>query len=128
MDNRESAAIVPARELQATQQEAIPEPITVSQVRAALEEAIATLEAEERFLLSAWYLDQRTLLDISRIINLRGLPPDRGRQFASGFSIESTTKWATGPRASCSFKPSCCSAAVIISGSANALFKPWPAE
>lgn len=61
---------LPARELQARQQEAIAEPAAVSQVRAALEETIGTLDAEERFVLSAWYLDQRTLLEISRIIGV----------------------------------------------------------
>jgi RNA polymerase sigma-70 factor (ECF subfamily) len=66
--NRETE--LPATELQAAQQEAIPEPITISQVRAALAETIGTLDLEQRFLLSAWYLDQRTLLDISRIIGV----------------------------------------------------------
>lgn len=61
---------LPAQELQAAQPEAIPEPKTVSQVRAALEERIGALDAEQRFLLSAWYLDQRTLLDISKIIGV----------------------------------------------------------
>jgi RNA polymerase sigma-70 factor (ECF subfamily) len=61
---------LPARELQATQHEAIPEPMAVSQVRAALEETIGRLDAEQRFLLSAWYLDQRTLLDISKMIGV----------------------------------------------------------
>jgi RNA polymerase sigma-70 factor (ECF subfamily) len=61
---------LPAKELQAAQQEAIPEPMAVSQIRAAIEEAVGTLDVEQRFLLSAWYLDQRTLLDISKIIGV----------------------------------------------------------
>ena len=61
---------LPARELQAPEQEAILGPVTVSQVLAALEQTIGTLDAEQRFLLSAWYLDQRTLLDISKIIGV----------------------------------------------------------
>jgi RNA polymerase sigma-70 factor (ECF subfamily) len=31
---------------------------------------MANLEAEERFLLSSWFLDQRTLLEISRILRV----------------------------------------------------------
>ena len=61
---------LPARELQATQQETAPEPMAVVQVQAALEKTIGTIDAEERFLLAAWYLDQRTLLEISRIIGV----------------------------------------------------------
>jgi RNA polymerase sigma-70 factor (ECF subfamily) len=61
---------LPAKEFPATQQAAIPEPMAVSQVLAALKEIIGRLDAEQRFLLSAWYLDQRTLLDISKIIGV----------------------------------------------------------
>jgi RNA polymerase sigma-70 factor (ECF subfamily) len=61
---------LPAKELPAAQVEALPEPMAVSQVREALEETLGTLDAEQRFLLSAWYLDQRTLLDISRMIQV----------------------------------------------------------
>jgi RNA polymerase sigma-70 factor (ECF subfamily) len=61
---------LPARELQAAEQHAVPEPVAVSQVRASLGETIGALDAEQRFLLSAWYLDQRTLLDISKIIGV----------------------------------------------------------
>lgn len=61
---------LPATELQAVPQQAIPEPMAVSQVRSALEEAIGILDAEQRLLLSAWFLDQRTLLDISRVIGV----------------------------------------------------------
>ena len=32
--------------------------------------AMGTLESEERFLLSAWFLDQRTLLEISRMLRV----------------------------------------------------------
>lgn len=61
---------LPEKELQATQPAAVPEPMAVSQVMAAIKETIGKLDAEQRFLLAAWYLDQRTLLDISKIIGV----------------------------------------------------------
>ena len=42
----------------------------LSRLREALTQILALLPPEERFLLSAWFLDQRTLLDISRIIRV----------------------------------------------------------
>ena len=61
---------LPANELQAAEQETIPEPMAVLRVRAALEETIGALDAEQRFLLSAWFLDRRTLLELSRIVRV----------------------------------------------------------
>ena len=71
---------LPERELPAAQEEAVPEPAAVSQVRAALEETIRTLDAEQRFLLSAWYLDQRTLLEISKILGVHEATVSRRMQ------------------------------------------------
>jgi RNA polymerase sigma-70 factor (ECF subfamily) len=61
-------------------QEVVPEPRAVSQVLAALKETLGILEAEERFLLSAWFLDRRTLLEISRIIRVHEATVSRRMQ------------------------------------------------
>jgi RNA polymerase sigma-70 factor (ECF subfamily) len=45
-----------------------------------LRETLGTLDAEERFLLSAWFLDQRTLLEISRIIRVHEATVSRRMQ------------------------------------------------
>ncbi|HVV45485.1 MAG TPA: sigma-70 family RNA polymerase sigma factor, partial [Bryobacteraceae bacterium] len=42
----------------------------LARVEAALRQTLTRLEAEERFMLSAWFLDQRTLLEISRILRV----------------------------------------------------------
>ena len=39
-------------------------------MEAALSQTLARLESEERFMLSAWFLDQRTLLEISRVLRV----------------------------------------------------------
>ena len=59
---------LPSTELPAAAVTAVPEAGAVAQLCAALSETFGTLDAEERFLLSAWFLDGRTLLEISRII------------------------------------------------------------
>lgn len=52
----------------------LPSPVAsrdvLSRLREALTETLSLLPPEERFLLSAWFLDQRTLLDISRILRV----------------------------------------------------------
>jgi len=42
----------------------------LSRLRQTLEATLGFLEAEDRFLLSAWFLDRRTLLEISRILSV----------------------------------------------------------
>jgi RNA polymerase sigma-70 factor (ECF subfamily) len=71
---------LPARDLPAIPQEAVPEPGAVTQVLAALKESLGILDAEERFLLSAWFLDQRTLLEISRVIGVHEATVSRRMQ------------------------------------------------
>jgi RNA polymerase sigma-70 factor (ECF subfamily) len=61
---------LPAREFPAAAAAVVPEAGAVAQLCAALKETLGTLNAEERFLLSAWFLDERTLLEISRIIRV----------------------------------------------------------
>jgi RNA polymerase sigma-70 factor (ECF subfamily) len=39
-------------------------------LESALRQTLARLESEERFMLSAWFLDQRTLLEISRVLRV----------------------------------------------------------
>jgi RNA polymerase sigma-70 factor (ECF subfamily) len=45
-------------------------PDVLSRLREALNETLGVLPPEERFLLSAWFLDRRTLLEISRILRV----------------------------------------------------------
>jgi RNA polymerase sigma-70 factor, ECF subfamily len=45
-------------------------PDVLSRLREALTETLGLLPPEERFLLSAWFLDRRTLLEISRILRV----------------------------------------------------------
>lgn len=66
--HRETA--LPSGDLPAAPSTPRPEPDAVSRVGAALREMLGMIDAEERFLLSAWFLDQRTLLDISRIVRV----------------------------------------------------------
>jgi RNA polymerase sigma-70 factor (ECF subfamily) len=47
-----------------------PAPELLARMEAALAQTLSRLEAEERFMLSAWFLDQRTLLEISRILRV----------------------------------------------------------
>lgn len=46
----------------------------------AIRQTLAQLEAEERFMLSAWFLDQRTLLDISRVLQVHEATVSRRMQ------------------------------------------------
>jgi RNA polymerase sigma-70 factor (ECF subfamily) len=71
---------LPSRELQAAAPAVVPERAAVAQLCAALRETLGTLDAEERFLLSAWFLDQRTLLEISRIIRVHEATVSRRMQ------------------------------------------------
>ena len=47
-----------------------PPPESLECIEAALRQMLARLESEERFMLSAWFLDQRTLLEISRVLRV----------------------------------------------------------
>jgi len=47
-----------------------PEPDALENLRVALPHALAGLSAEERFLLSAYYLDGHTLLEVSRVLGV----------------------------------------------------------
>jgi len=47
-----------------------PTPILLGRLAKALAAILGSLPSDERFLLSAWYLDRRTLLDISRILRV----------------------------------------------------------
>lgn len=60
----------PSEDLPARVAAVVPEAGAVAQLCVALTETLDTLDAEERFLLSAWFLDGRTLLEISRIIRV----------------------------------------------------------
>lgn len=48
----------------------MPEPGTISQMAEAVSAILQSLNAEERFLLASWYLDRRTLLEISRVLRV----------------------------------------------------------
>jgi len=61
---------LPSKEFPAAAAAVVPEEGAVRQLCAALKETLGTLDAEERFLLSAWFLDERTLLEISKIIRV----------------------------------------------------------
>lgn len=52
----------------------------LARVEAALRQTLERLEAEERFMLSAWFLDQRTLLEISRILRVHEATVSRRMQ------------------------------------------------
>ena len=61
---------LPSRELPAAAAAVVPDAGAVAQLCTALRETLGTLDAEERFLLSAWFLDERTLLEVSRVIRV----------------------------------------------------------
>ncbi len=61
---------LPDADLRAAPAAALPEPGAAARVGEALESMLGAVEPEERFLLAAWFLDRRTLLDISRIIRV----------------------------------------------------------
>jgi RNA polymerase sigma-70 factor (ECF subfamily) len=66
--NRETS--LPSADLPAGPQSPIPAPALLSRLGDALNQTLRLLAPEERFILSAWFLDQRTLLDISRVIGV----------------------------------------------------------
>jgi RNA polymerase sigma-70 factor (ECF subfamily) len=49
---------------------ATPEPGAIAQIAEAVSVVLQSLKPEERFLLSSWYLDRRTLLEISRVLHV----------------------------------------------------------
>lgn len=65
---RETA--LPNAELRAAPAAPQSEPGAVARLVEALREVMGAMDAEERFLLAAWFLDQRTLLDISRVVRV----------------------------------------------------------
>jgi RNA polymerase sigma-70 factor (ECF subfamily) len=66
--SRETA--LPLEELPAAPTASIPAPQVLSRLGEALTAALGTLDAEERFIVSAWYLDRRTLLEISQLLHV----------------------------------------------------------
>jgi RNA polymerase sigma-70 factor (ECF subfamily) len=54
----------------AVRQDPIPAPHVLAELSRALAITLTSLTAEERFLLTAWFLDQRTLLEISRTLRV----------------------------------------------------------
>jgi RNA polymerase sigma-70 factor (ECF subfamily) len=65
--HRESAL---ADDFPATASNPNPEPAVLLQLKQALKSTLDTLIPEERFLLSSWFLDQRTLLEIGRLLGV----------------------------------------------------------
>jgi RNA polymerase sigma-70 factor (ECF subfamily) len=61
---------LPAGDLAAAPVPATPSPDVLLRLGDSLATILGRLEPEERFLLSAWFLDQRTLLEISRILRV----------------------------------------------------------
>jgi len=66
--NRETS--LPPADLPAAPQPPVPGPDLLSRVGDVLTETLSLLAPEERFILSAWFLDRRTLLEISRVIGV----------------------------------------------------------
>lgn len=71
---------LPSKDLPAAAAAVVSEAGAVAHLCAALKQTFGTLDAEERFLLSAWFLDGRTLLDISRIIGVHEATVSRRMQ------------------------------------------------
>jgi RNA polymerase sigma-70 factor, ECF subfamily len=63
-------AALPAIDPQAPPASAMPEPGAISQMAEAVSAILQSLNAEERFLLASWYLDRRTLREISRVLRV----------------------------------------------------------
>jgi RNA polymerase sigma-70 factor (ECF subfamily) len=61
---------LPPEDLPASAPSPVASPEVLSRLREALAQTLGLLPAEERFLLSAWFLDRRTLLEISRILRV----------------------------------------------------------
>ncbi len=66
--DRETA--LPTGELPAESSVATPTAEILSRLGQSLSATLGSLAAEDRFLLSAWFLDRRTLLDISRVLGV----------------------------------------------------------
>jgi len=66
--NRETPLL--SEDLPAASPSPTPTPDMLSRVSQALTTTLGSLAAEDRFLLSAWFLDRRTLLEISRILGV----------------------------------------------------------
>jgi RNA polymerase sigma-70 factor (ECF subfamily) len=66
--NRETPFM--SEDLPAASPSPTPTPDTLSRVSQALRTTLGSLAAEDRFLLSAWFLDRRTLLEISSILGV----------------------------------------------------------
>jgi len=62
--------VLPASELAAVAQAPGPLPEVLSKLGEALKTTLGTLDPEERFMLSAWFLDRRTLLEIAGILKV----------------------------------------------------------
>jgi RNA polymerase sigma-70 factor, ECF subfamily len=71
---------LPAADVPAAPAPVAPENGAIAQLCAALRDTLGTLDGEERFLLSAWFLDGRTLLEISRIIRVHEATVSRRMQ------------------------------------------------
>jgi RNA polymerase sigma-70 factor (ECF subfamily) len=63
-------AAIPHHDLQAPPPVSTPESSVLAHLQEALSITLGSLASEERFLLSAWFLDRRTLLDISRLLQV----------------------------------------------------------
>jgi RNA polymerase sigma-70 factor, ECF subfamily len=61
---------LPTVELEAESSSAGPTPELLSRLGDSLSVTLGSLAAEDRFLLSAWFLDRRTLLEISRVLGV----------------------------------------------------------
>lgn len=61
---------LPAADMPAVPVQATPTPDLLSRLGEALTETLSLLVPEDRFLLSAWFLDRRTQLEISRVIGV----------------------------------------------------------
>ena len=57
-----------------------PSSALLARLETALRQTLARLESEERFMLSAWFLDQRTLLEISRVLRVHEATVSRRMQ------------------------------------------------
>ncbi len=66
--SRETA--LPLEDLEAPSPAATPASETLTRLGASLAATLRALSPEERFILTAWYLDQRTLLDIARMLRV----------------------------------------------------------
>lgn len=75
---------LPAEELPATASGAMPAPATLSRLGEALGSILRSLAGEDRFLLSASFLDRRTLLEISRVLGVHEATVSRRLQRLTG--------------------------------------------